>query len=101
MRSGRSQPFATRRSSFPQSNAPALCLETHFEKLQKAIRGNAPESFLPGAYPRAHTAWRVSARTHDARRKTPNGSSFRRREVGFKNKVKDPRMPRTAYHVLH
>ena len=55
MRSGRSQPFATRRSSFPQSNAPALCLETHFEKLQKAIRGNAPESFF---------AWRVSACTH-------------------------------------
>ena len=92
MRSGRSQPFATRRSSFPQSNAPALCLETHFEKLQKTIRGNAPESL---------SAWRGYAQTHDARRKTPNGSRLRRHEVGFKNKVKDLRMPRTAYHVLH
>ena len=55
MRSGRSQPLAIRRCSFPQSNAPALCLETHFEKLQKAIRGNAPESFLLGGLPRAHT----------------------------------------------
>ena len=93
MRSGRSQPFATRRSSFPQSNAPALCLETHFEKLRKAIRGNAPESFLPGACPRAHT--------RRATQHTTRGSSFRRHEVGFKNKVKDLRMPRTANHVLH
>ena len=92
MRSGRSQPLAIRRSSFPHGNAPALCLETHFEKLQKAIRGNAPESFF---------AWRVSARTHDARSKTPNGSSLRRHEVGFKTKFKDLRMPRTAFHVLH
>ena len=81
---------------------PRRCVSRPTSKnCRKQFGATRQRVFLPGAFPRAHTAWRVSARTHDARRKTPNGSSFRRREVGFKNKVKDPRMPRTAYHVLH